>query len=278
MPDILKSFSERILDRLRWIARVTIYLGGNPSSKLKLLFGGLWFFLNDTWKTPLKFTATVQYFGRSNDFQFKDLSDFGLFNEVFLDTSYTTNPHTDINKIVDLGSNVGVSALYFRLLYPQATIYCVEPDPNNIEQLQVNADLIGNMKIFKAAAWSSDGHQTFYVNNHRGSSSSVRKSNSNHKKTKVPTRSLDSILELANIQEIDLLKFDIEGSEEEVFRSFSQFGKIGMIFGEIHGDLCNSDQVIQILKKNFNSVELQPLHKDQRWYIQGFKKHAKAVG
>lgn len=41
--------------------------------------------------------------------------------------------------IVDLGANIGLSAAYFSLMWPQATVVAVEPEAANFEQLMVNA-------------------------------------------------------------------------------------------------------------------------------------------
>jgi predicted O-methyltransferase YrrM len=38
-------------------------------------------------------------------------------------------------RILDLGANIGLSALYFHRQYPEASIACVEPAPKNFSML-----------------------------------------------------------------------------------------------------------------------------------------------
>src|SRR5688572_23240736 len=41
-----------------------------------------------------------------------------------------------IKTIVDIGANIGQSALYYRELFPESTIYCYEPIPAIYDQLK----------------------------------------------------------------------------------------------------------------------------------------------
>jgi FkbM family methyltransferase len=44
----------------------------------------------------------------------------------------------EVKVIVDIGANVGYSALYFAHLYKNAKIFAIEPEKNNFSQLQKN--------------------------------------------------------------------------------------------------------------------------------------------
>lgn len=242
-------------------------MAANPSSRLKLFSGGIWFILNDTWKSTLSFTATVSYFGRSSRFYFDDLSDYGLFCELFIDSPYSPEKYDKVTIIFDLGANVGVSALYFRLLYPDAHIHSFEPDPANLRQLKQNARYLGNITIHDNAVGGENGEISFYVDPHRGSSSSTQKLRDRQREIKVETKTLDTLLEELAIDNIDILKFDIEGSEEKVFTNFENYHKIRLLFGEIHGDLCDAEATINIFKRNYRNTRLYPLDIENRWYI-----------
>ena len=45
---------------------------------------------------------------------------------------------TDISVVVDFGSNIGISALYFLTRNPSMQVYLFEPVPSNIERLREN--------------------------------------------------------------------------------------------------------------------------------------------
>lgn len=57
-------------------------------------------------------------------------------NEIFCREDYAVGP--DVKTVVDIGSNIGVSALYFLTRNDQAKVWLHEPNPRNIERLRSN--------------------------------------------------------------------------------------------------------------------------------------------
>jgi FkbM family methyltransferase len=262
----LASFVRRVWDRLGWIVG-TAQLGATASARLKLVLGGLWFFVNDSWKSSLQFTAPIEQFGRSLPFRFEDLGDFGLFCEIFRTTAYADLLPDTADVVVDLGANVGVSALYFRLRYPRATLYCFEPDPANLRRLRAQAAAWGEMHVRNVALWSSDDTLTFYTDPHRGSRSAVSPTHDRQQTTRVPARTLATVLEEEGITEVDVLKFDIEGAEEQALVPFRQFERIRTLCGEVHADLCDAEAVFETIYTHYETVERTPMDIDGRWYV-----------
>src|SRR5690606_31541144 len=90
----------------------------------------------------------VQLNGKSFTFHFRKFSDFGLAYEILIENSYKLTSNSDTENtvcIIDLGANSGISALYFRSLFPNSEIICFEPDPQSFSQLTENAVLLGNI-------------------------------------------------------------------------------------------------------------------------------------
>lgn len=58
--------------------------------------------------------------------------------------------------ILDMGANIGMSALYFASKYPQAKIYAVEPDHENFQMLIMNTPGL-SIEYFQAAIEASEG-------------------------------------------------------------------------------------------------------------------------
>ncbi len=52
----------------------------------------------------------------------------------------------DALKIIDAGSNVGYSCGYFQTFFPNAQIVAIEPEDNNVTQLQKNIT-INNLQL-----------------------------------------------------------------------------------------------------------------------------------
>ena len=57
-----------------------------------------------------------------------------LFVEIFIKQEYYFNTANPAPVILDCGSNIGMAALYFKFLYPEAIIQCFEPDSHDRER------------------------------------------------------------------------------------------------------------------------------------------------
>lgn len=232
---------ERLKDRLALIQRVALRLGAGPVAQLKLLFGGVWFLLRDAQKTSLGFSARLSKFDRQISFRFEDLADYLTLRGIFLEDEYLIGaPHAP-DVILDLGSNTGLSLLYFRLRYPEARIYGFEPDPTNFRRLQRNIQPLERVEVHNVAIAGFNGSTTFYADPHRGQSSSIMRRRPRQQAVEVEAVTLDALLDRLDLQRVDLLKFDIEGAEMEVFRHVSDPERVQCYIGEVHPDLGEWD-------------------------------------
>ncbi len=166
--------------------------------------------------------------------------------------------------IIDAGSNVGIAALYFYKLYPGAEIFCFEPDPNAFEKLKINmaANKIENVNLMNMAVSNKEGSIDFFGQifvdspDARGNSIlsdwGLQREVSNT--TKVKTVKLSSYID----REVDFLKLDIEGAEQQVLEdldSENKFSYIKEIALEVHysskiSHVNDINVIIDILKKN----------------------------
>jgi FkbM family methyltransferase len=68
-----------------------------------------------------------------------------------------------VKNILDIGAGVGLSAAYFRLVFPDAALYCVEPDPFAYDLLGRNAANIGNCLTYRAALYAMTAPSSIYL-------------------------------------------------------------------------------------------------------------------
>jgi len=110
--------------------------------------------------------------------------------------------------VIDVGANVGVSALYFHRLYPRARIICFEPDPALFACLRANleANGAGHVECRQQAAWTH-GHGVAF-NSDGADGGAVQEGTG---QPIVPSARLKDVLTAHPA--IDLLKVDIEGAE-----------------------------------------------------------------
>jgi FkbM family methyltransferase len=123
----------------------------------------------------------------------------------------------DVHVVVDIGANIGLSATHFRISYPDATIYCFEPDPFAFVILQENARKLRNCYAFPIGLYN-DVRKEFYIGE-----SSVHSSIHAHSLASrcvtIELKKADKFLLENNIRHIDILKIDTEGREVEILRS-----------------------------------------------------------
>lgn len=182
------------------------------------------------------------------DFEGEDLSlriddsDIRVFKQIFVDNEYDSlNLPDAAETIVDLGANIGLSALFFIKKYPDARIVAVEPDAVNFEIMKKNLNRFSKSIVFlQAAIWPTDGEVSLVEEDIDHSSlgawgyrTEVLNENA---KFAVKAMSIPTIMQQYDMDFIDILKVDIEGAEYELFEKGyeSWIDQVGMIVIETH--------------------------------------------
>jgi FkbM family methyltransferase len=153
------------------------------------------------------------------------------YQEIFENEIYRFQSAKSQPLIIDCGSNIGLSVLYFKKLYPNSTIIAFEPDAENFHLLQQNLEknAIRDVQLHRAAIWIKDGSISF-ESNHSEASHISEKGSANT----VPSLSLNNFLQKNDI--VDFLKIDIEGAEWQVIKDCTQnLRKVKNLFLEYHG-------------------------------------------
>lgn len=178
----------------------------------------------------------------------------GLINEIFCDCVYEFQCSTEAPLIVDAGANIGISALYFKHLFPSSRIICFEPDPKTYELLKENCrgNKLTNVDLHQVALSSQSGEAPFFsdasANNYVGMSLNKRLQGKGYplKTATIQTEKLSSFI----IEKTDLLKLDIEGSELFVLKDLAATKKITLIermIIEYHSDEENEENQLSAL-------------------------------
>ena len=144
-----------------------------------------------------------------------------LFGEIFVRNEYFFQ--TDVKKpvIIDCGSNIGMSVIFFKFLYPHATIHAFEPDPVTFALLEKNIKVnkLSDVHLHNEAVSDKKDQLTFYTEVTPGSLlMSVIKDRISGKEIKVPAISLADFMKKLNVT---FLKMDIEGHENAVMKDLA---------------------------------------------------------
>lgn len=160
---------------------------------------------------------------------FDYLTALSLFEEIFVNQDYFFRSDTDSPVIIDCGSNIGMSVLFFKHAYPQCSIIAFEPDKVTFEVLKDNIarNHFQNVIVFNKALYSSDGTLNFYSDPGEAGSlmMSLNPQRISGKSQLVETERLSKYIEST----VDLLKLDVEGAEGAVVKEIAQSGKLKFV-------------------------------------------------
>ncbi|MDD2878315.1 MAG: FkbM family methyltransferase [Acidiphilium sp.] len=116
---------------------------------------------------------------------------------------------------LDVGANIGATALAIAALFPEATIFAFEPVPTNLAHLRQNiaSNRIENCHVIASAI--GDARSTVTITDNGPWSAILEKSSG----VKVPVITLDDFCRQSlGTRKVDLLKIDVEGYEPKVLR------------------------------------------------------------
>lgn len=165
------------------------------------------------------------------------------YKEIFNAEIYRFQSGKQSPLIFDCGSNIGLSVLYFKKIFPPSQIIAFEPDSNNFSILKRNieSNQLNNIQLNQAAVWINDEEISFKVN--ESEASHILKADSCNKVKAIRLKTL-----LNAHPEIDFLKMDIEGAEAEVIEDCKDvLHKVKNLFLEYHGKVNETDKLNQLL-------------------------------
>lgn len=151
-----------------------------------------------------------------------------VFDEIFVEEHYAFRSEKPAPFIIDCGSNYGMSILFFKKLYPQATIIGFEPGGAVYADLKntVAINQLSNVTVHNCAVSDQAGSLNFYyVENQLGTSINQ------HGSQQLTVSEVVKAVPLSDYitQEVDFLKIDIEGAEESVLHEIANKDKLKLV-------------------------------------------------
>lgn len=219
--------------------------------------------------TPSHFVVTLPRFAGRKALLRPNGVDYGTLSDVFLKQLYSCHSEgaSSVSRVLDLGANIGLAALFLSHRFPNAQFACVEPSPDNEGVLRETIALNGiRATIFNAAIGTEAGEAVLHLGADPTAYSLSPKGPS-ERTLKVPQVTVEQLLEQLGWAEIDVLKIDIEGYEKVLFRSNTAWlDRVRFIIGEAHGHVdYGIDEVRHDLEKHGFDVRLQS--EDPRWKL-----------
>lgn len=157
-------------------------------------------------------------------------------NEIFCREDYYADENTRV--VVDIGSNIGISALYFLTRTPAAKCYLFEPDPKNVRRLEHNLAGLDDRFILQPVAISDTAGRARFGIEPTGRYGGLTAETGDY--IEVQCLGINDVLKTILAQEgaIDILKVDSEGVELRTVRTIKPeyAGQIACIYLEARPD------------------------------------------
>lgn len=178
--------------------------------------------------------------------------------------------------VFDVGANRGESISRFKKMFPKSNIHCFEPSREQTEKLAIKYKSNSSIVLNNVAAGAKSGNFEFYIAANSGHSSfkklisnttwlkkrSERRGikNENYITEKVITKmvTLDDYCSKNNINKIDILKIDTQGTEDKVLDGASNLLKqnkiklilVEIIFSDVYEDTLSIYDIEKYLIPN----------------------------
>lgn len=157
-------------------------------------------------------------FDRGTGIWLRPKLDLGAFQQVFVWDEYGYAYDVQPKSIIDAGANIGCASVYFARRYPMAKILAVEPTPSTYRMLMRNVADLPNVTAIQAAVWRENRPVEIIDEGVLPVAVQIQATSGKAGVVNVPGRTVDDLMAEARFDTVDLLKMDIEGAEEEVFR------------------------------------------------------------
>jgi FkbM family methyltransferase len=196
--------------------------------------------LNDRLRRPHPFRRlTLDMAGRKISLKLSEPY-MGALKGIFIDREYDCSKQIGFAPtfVLDVGANIGFGSIYLSTIFPSATFALVEPDPRNIGPLKENLSLNGmdGIAIIQAAVGPTNG--TLNLQCGADPTCSTLEGTSMHNNehaVPVQVLSMPEVLKKLGWPQVDLMKVDIEGAEEMLLASNTDWLRVvRAILIEIH--------------------------------------------
>jgi FkbM family methyltransferase len=190
-----------------------------------------------------------------------------MYEEIFVKEIYHFKSAEVSPFIIDCGSNIGLSVIYFKSLFPSSSIIAFEPDKNIFQILKKNVESLSlhNIQLQENAIWKSDEELSFVSQG--GLSGSIADSGQT-KTVKVKGLRLKNLLD----KKVDFLKIDIEGAEYEVLKDCAaELKNVRNLFVEYHSvkdEVQRLDEILAVFKEAGFRYQVQEVLTSPNPYIE----------
>jgi FkbM family methyltransferase len=185
---------------------------------------------------------------------------------------YYLPPALQPEVILDIGSNIGASILFFRERFPAARIYGFEPHPETFRVLQKNVGALPSVEVFNYGLGAADATVSFPFDGADFSRFLSKDKTAPWRHPLSPTscevKHAGDVVKNLGLTKVDLIKIDCEGAEYDVLTALPAdlLRDCTWIVGEMHDE--SAFPLLALLAPHFD------LDLKKRMFAPFFRFHA----
>jgi FkbM family methyltransferase len=174
--------------------------------------------------------------------------------------------------VLDIGSNIGTSILFFHEQFPTAKIYGFEPHPETFQILQTNVGSIPSIEVFNYALGATDAKISVAFDGADFSGFMAKTEAANPRgavtTTECQMKHAGEVMKNLGVTKVDLIKIDCEGAEYDVLATLPEeiLRQCKWIVGEMHD--VSGFNLLTLLAPHFD------LDLKKRMFVPSFRFHA----
>lgn len=191
-------------------------------------------------------------------------TDISVLDELIGGDSYAplaSDVSTRVSTIIDLGANTGLAARWLLNRNPGAQIVCVEPEAGNATVLRENLRAFSaSATVYEACIGAYERQVGLHSDAGEFAFRMVEASDDHPSFSPVDVITMDTVLMECGIGQIDLLKCDIEGAEQELFSACTSWiHRVERAVVECHGTYDGPTLIDELAR---NGANFEIVHRD----------------
>ncbi|NDV26680.1 FkbM family methyltransferase [Desulfovibrio sp. JC010] len=161
----------------------------------------------------------------------------------------------NIQNIWDVGANIGLTTLYFKILFPDAVVHSFEPCPGSLELLKKNTASLQGVTVHGYGLSDKNTTAKLHIHNSNSGQNSIHFSGDGYDdEVDIELKHSGEVAEQLGTQPIDILKIDTEGCEVEVLQALAPYlGQVRYVMLESHSP--KQLKAICVILKGFDLIE-----------------------